>query len=262
MMRAPALGRPGAVPGSAAAPRRANTLLVALVLSVIMLVGVSAFDFLTRTDVSTTANLIREIEATGLAESIAAQIEARVNRRPWEERFWLREAQARGTVTPGSGLAASTTFDPGSGHVRLEGEVLSRSECGFSGIVKDLDPALREYRVYVELSVHGVPFTFSWDKRYSESLLGGMNRETTQMAKSLDHMPTATNPADMVLDDIKARAGLTPVDLIEAQLRDVLESLRKDELAYEGTAGVAPEPTGTPETPPPPSPPDKLPAPP
>lgn len=236
----------------ATSKRRGSLILVVMVLALVIGLAVFSFDFMTKTDVTTTVNLVRELQATNLAESIAAQIEARANRHPWELRFWLKESLGGGTTTPGAGLEPQITFNKGSGHVRLDRDVLPADSYDFVGVVKDVDPGRREYRIYVEVLLQGESYTFSWDKRYLESLLGGMNADTSRLDKRLEQTPPNARPTDQLIDKIKASAAAPPPDALDTRFAELLKQLQQDKTIFEGSNSVPPEPTGTPSPPPPP----------
>lgn len=229
--------------------RRGNLMLVLTMLAMVIGLAVFSFNFMTKTDVTTTVNLVRELQATNLAESIAAQIESRANRHPWELRFWLKESL--GASSSGA-LEPQISFDKASGHVRLDRDVLPADSYDFVGIVKDVDPGRREYRVYVEVMLQGESYTFSWDKRYVESMLGGMNADTSRLDKRLELTPPNAKPTDQLIDKIKAVAAAPPPDALDARFAEMLKQLQSDKTIFEGSNGVPPEPTGTPSPPPPP----------
>ncbi|MBI4862402.1 MAG: hypothetical protein HY815_19410 [Candidatus Riflebacteria bacterium] len=232
--------------------RSGNLMVLALILALIIFVGVSSMDYLTRADVSATTNLVRELKATYLAESIAAQIESRANRHPWELRFWLIEAQAAGTVTPGSGIMPSVTFNRSTSHVDLSGDATPSTEYDFVGVVKDVDSGMKDYRIYVEVNYQGTSFTFSWDKRYQESLLGGMNRNTSRLDKQLEETAANTVPTDQLIDGIKSSAAAPAPGTLSPEFLQLLDTLRTDERTYAGATETPPEPAGSPSPLPPP----------
>ena len=135
---------------------------------------------------------------------------------------------------------------------RVERDVLPADSYDFVGIVKDVDPGRREYRVYVEVMLQGESYTFSWDKRYVESMLGGMNADTSRLDKRLELTPPNAKPTDQLIDKIKAVAAAPPPDALDARFAEMLKQLQSDKTIFEGSNGVPPEPTGTPSPPPPP----------
>lgn len=234
------------------APRgRAGSVIPVLsLLCLVMLMGVSTLAYMTRTDVVTSLNLVDEFRATHLAESIAIQIEARANRRPWDQRFWLLEAQAAGTLVPGTGLVPQITFDQDSGHVNLTREA-DLTGITFTGIVKDLDGAFKDYRVYVEVGLEGDRHVFSWDKRYKESLLGSVNRDSSRLGKDLNEVPPGgAGTTDQLLDAVRESAEAPPENTLQQEYEDLLSQLRQDHEAVENTQTLPPEPLGPPALPP------------
>lgn len=229
---------------------REGSLFLALsIIALVIGMSVFSFQFLTRTDVTTTVNLVRELQATNLAESIATQIESRANRRPWELRFWLKESLARGSSGAGAGVMAQSSFSKASGHVRLAKDVLPADAYEFVGVVKDVDPGRREYRIYVEVALQGETFAFSWDKRHQESLLGGMNADTSRLDKRLEDVAPNSKPTDQLIDKIKEKAAEPPADAVDQQFAELLRRLETDEKIFEGSTQIPPEPTGIPSPP-------------
>jgi len=220
--------------------------------------GVSSFFFTTRTDVTTSINLAREITTTYLAESVAAQIESRTNRHPWELRFWLIEAQDAGTVTPGSGILPTVTFDRSSGHVDLSADALPGDAYDYTGVVKDLDSGLRTYRIYLEVTLEDEVYSFAWDKRFNQSVLDGMNRENALLDKKLEDVALNSAPTDQLLDEVKREASAPREDTIQFRFKALLDELRADQESIEGSTTVDPDPAEG-EPPPDPRPPGALP---
>ena len=68
--------------------RQGNMILLATILCMVILAAVTSLSYLTSTDATTSGNLVRELKATALAESIAVMTEARANTGPWSRRFW------------------------------------------------------------------------------------------------------------------------------------------------------------------------------
>jgi hypothetical protein len=227
--------------------RRGNVMVVVAVLCLVAFIGIGSMDYLTRADLSSSANLVRELRATYLAESIAAQIEARANRRPWDQRFWFRESLTARTIANDD---HAIVFAKGSGHVHIAGD-MPEGEYDYAGVVKDRDPGLKEYRIFLEVTLQGHKYVFSWDKRCDETLLGGLNRGGSRLDKQLDSMPDGTgNAADAILDDIKTAAEMTPAERLQGNLAQLLEKLRADEQVYQGATEVPLRPSGTPSPPP------------
>lgn len=212
-------------------------LLVALFLCMIMMLGASTLFFTTKTDVETSVNLAREIRATYLAESIASQVEARTIRTLWALRFWSVEALAAGSATN------QITFDQDSGHVDLSMDSFPGGY-QFRGIVKDLDPALKTYRVYVEVTLDGENFSFAWDKMYQEGVLEGLNRDASLFDKKLENQAQGTVPTDQFLDEVKETAAEEVVNSLQTQFQQKLRDLKLDADAFEGAGTVATDPAG------------------
>lgn len=232
--------------------RRGSLFMALSILALVIGMSVFSFQLLTRTDVTTTVHLVRELEATNLAESIATQIESLANRKPWELRFWLKEALARGGAGPAAGVVVQTSFAKGSPHVRLGKDALPDTAYDFVGVVKDVDAGRREYRIYVEVVLQGESYAFSSDKRHQESLLGGMNADTSRLDKRLEDVAPNSKPTDQLIDQIKEKAAAPPADGVDQQFGDLLRRLDTDKKIFEGSSQLPPEPTGIPSVPRPP----------
>lgn len=194
--------------------------------------AVFALGFLTKTDVTTSSNMLRENLATNLAESIAAQLEAQVNVCPWHERFWFQEAQARGDTD----ASHPYPFDRSTPYVNLANDTLPLADLDFAGVIKDLPGELRQYRLYLEVTVRGESYSYSWDKQWEQSLLAGMNRDSTQVDKPLDtgNGTTTTATTDELIDGIKQRVeDAPPPDNSGTGQTSRLRRLRKDEPGFD-----------------------------
>lgn len=225
-------------------------LLVALFLCIVMMLGASTLFFTTKTDVQTSVNLAREIRATYLAESIAAQIEARAIRTLWALRFWSVESLEAGSTEP------QISFDQDSGHVDLSKDTFPGG-FQFRGIVKDLDSALKTYRVYVEIQLDNESFSYAWDKQYQEGVLEGLNRDSSIFDKKLENMSTGTAPTDQFLDEVKETATAPQENTVQYQFRQLLDKLKSDSDAFEAAGTVTANPDGG-EPPPKPVPPTDI----
>lgn len=221
--------------------RRGNVMIVVAVLCLLAFVGISSMDFLTRTDVSTTANLVRELKATYLAESIAAQIEGRANRHPWEKRFWWLEMRP---------YDDPLFISKSSGHVKVTGD-LPENEYAFIGAVSDVDAKLREYRIVIEVTYQKHRYTFTWDKAYDESFLAGLNRDSSRLDKQFDE--PYNEDTDGIIKKIKATAEAVPGDRVSSEFAALLEKLKSDERTIQGAKDPQPQPQGEPSLPPPPT---------
>lgn len=227
-------------------PRSGSVLIIVAVLSLIIFGALFSLSSLTRTDVATTSNLIEELKATYTAESIVAQIEAQVNSRPWPQRFWLWEAQATGTSTSGTGIVPMLTFDQTTPYVKLTKGSMAQEDFSFVGHVKDLPGTLREYRIYLEVTVENETFAFSWDKRHETSLLAGLNHETTFFDKVLENGEDPAGTVDAMLNQVKSDAqAASPPDGSDAQQKGRLNRLRKDEKSFKARA-ITPDPENPP----------------
>lgn len=214
--------------GARAGLRRGNILVLVCILSVVIFVSLFALGFLTKTDVRTSSNLLREILATSLAESIATQMEAQANSKPWADRFWLDPA-----VAP----PALMTFDRSCSYVNLSKESVSASDYDFAGVIKDLPSELREYRIFISVTLKNETYNFTWDKRWEMALLTGLNRDTTMMDKTLEQAPATESAVDALINDIKQKVeAAPPPDRSPQAQRTRIKALRKDEKSFKATA--------------------------
>lgn len=235
--------------------RRGNLILLATVLCLMILMAVFSLSYMTSSDATISGHLVHELQATALAESLAVTIEARVNSGPWMKRFWLTESAAANPQAPdGPGVLPLLTFTQASGLFPTVGEGLEGLEWGYTGVVKDTDPDSHSYRIYVEVTLAGERHTFSWDKRYDESLMGAVNRDATVMDKRLEQdapvdAPTANDPADQLIESIKTKSKEPQPDSQEDRFKGILTKLEGDQQTFEGAATVASEPAAAPELP-------------
>lgn len=220
--------------------RRGTILVVVLFLAMIAFGALFAVSYSTRTDVASSSRMLRELKATCIAESISAQIEARVGSRPWDERFWFVEAQARGSAG-GTGIVPLLALDRRSRYLNLTGDTLPASDYDFSAVVKDLPEEALMYRVYVEVTLGPDRFAFAYDKTYDRSLLGTLNRDATVADKPVEDAPGGSG-ADGYLGAVRGDAGKKrPPD---RPPRNVFEDLRRqyDETRKNTGIGGTPDP--------------------
>lgn len=210
--------------------RRGNILLIIAILGLLLCGAVFSLSFLTKTDITTSSNMLREQLATNIGESIAAQIEAQVNLRPWYERFWFLEAQTRGDPSP-----YPLQIVKASPYANLSRDQLPHSEIDYTGIIKDLPGELRQYRLYLEVTVKGEMYAFSWDKRWEQSLLQGMNRDSTQVDKPIEIADPTGGANDELIEGIKKRVDEAPPPdaTRDARQAERLRRLRGDETNFD-----------------------------
>lgn len=207
--------------------RRGNVLIMVGIFGILISLAVFSLSFLTRTDASTTANLLRELHATYLAEGIAAQVEAQVNTRPWNQRFWRQPSGPQQAA-----LNRTSTV------INLSAETLPASEFDFVGIVKDIPHELRQYRLYLEVTVRGETYSFSWDKRHEQSLLAGLSRDATEVDRVVETEGGDT-ANDKLLSGIKTEgANAEPTDRSPAAQKKRREELRKDRESHRARASL------------------------
>lgn len=228
--------------------RGGNVLLIIAILGLLLFGAVFSLGFLTKTDVSTSSNMLRENLATNLAESIAAQIEAQVNAAPWAKRFWMQEWMAAGADDGPPKYA----FDQTTPYANLGRDTLAADQYAFSGVIKDLPGELRQYRLYLEVTVRDETYAFSWDKQWEQSLLTGMNRDATQVDKPIEVSDGSLAPVDQLVDGIKKRVvDAPPPDAAATPAQtDRIKKLRDDEPGFDSKT-IAPDPKA-PTIPPPP----------
>jgi hypothetical protein len=235
-------------------PRRGNILLIFALLGIVIFSGVFSLGYMTHSDVSTTTRMLREIRASFLADSVFAQIEGQVNNTPWNQRFWLREAQRAGTYTPGSGLVPLYTFDKNCNYLNLSNDSLDESEYELNGQLKDL-PAnpldastndLMSYRVYLEVTLKGEHYAFVADRHYSVGLLAGLNRDTALLGKGLDEGVAPAGAVDNMMNTIQNQVFQAPsTDGATPGQKAAIQQLRHDRKSFKAVALMQ-----TPEAPP------------
>ena len=235
------------------ARRRGNIMVVVAVLCMIAFVGISSMDYLTRSDMSSTATMVRELYGTYLAEAVAAQVEARVNARPFEQRFWELANQAKGT--PG----APYTFGKTTNDLKITMDGVPDSDWDYVGVIKDLNAGLQEYRLYVEVSYQSAHFTFSWDKRCDESLLSGLNRDASRLDKQIDETAPPVDPKDPndptgnMLNSIKDASKVPASDQVQLDYQTLLKKLQSDTQMFQGSTEIPAKPSEAPLPPPAPT---------
>lgn len=218
--------------------RRGNVLIMVGIFGILVSLAVFALSFLTKTDASTTVNLLRELHATYLAEGIAAQIEAQVNSRPWNQRFWRQPTGPQ-----------QAALNRTSQVINLANESLPTDEYDFVGIIKDITGELRQYRLYLEVTVRGETYTFSWDKRHELSLLSGLSRDATEFDKVVETEGGDT-ANDALLTGIRTEGvNAEPTDRSPPTQRERRKGLRKDRKSHRARAtlpdsGAAPSDPG------------------
>jgi len=214
-----------------------NIMFIIASLMAMFFIGVVSVGFLTRTDISTTSNFLRELLATHLAESIATQIEAQTSSRPWKSRFWLLEAQKAGTSSGDTGVVPTYSLKKGCPYVNLSKDTLSADEYDFIGVVKDLAAELRAYRIYLEVTLRGETYAFSFDKRWSQTLLSGFNQDGTLVDKPMGLLDGSSLGTDKFLDNLKAKGQqAVPPDGSNQEQVQRLTNLHQDEKSFKGNA--------------------------
>lgn len=230
---------------------RGNVLFLVLAVMSIIFIAVFALSFMTRSDASSTSNLLRELLGTQLAESIATQVEAQVNTKPWSRRFWLIEAQKAGTYVEGTGVVPTYTINKGSPYINLSLDSMPASEYDFVGVVKDcVDPEAevppQDYRIYLEVTMQGYTYAFTWDKRWSQSIMVGLNRDTTLVDKALGDLESAPTATDSLVDNIKIDVLAAPqADGSGAAQTSLISKLRRDAQSHRAQA-ILGEPVSNP----------------
>jgi hypothetical protein len=224
--------------------RRGNVLVLVAILAFIAMLALFSVGFMSKTDIASTGHFLRELLATHLCESVAAQIEAQVNSSPWFQRFWLVEAQAKF----GPAAKPKWSFDKTLPYIDLSGDSLPTDEYTLTGVVKDLPGELRQYRIYLECTLRGETYAFSWDKRWEQTLMTGLNRESTELDKPID-AGAVGGRTDELIDSIKETVAKAPEPEGNNPTQEQrLDDLRDDEKSFDVTATV-PDPTKVPTIP-------------
>lgn len=178
-----------------------------------------------------TRALTREIKARSVADSTISRIASLINQRPFEERFYLVWAMAHGRPQP------AYLFDS---------EVADRFPifefADFKGLgvelrgkVQDASVPQKLTRVKLEVVHDGYVLRSVYDVRFSEGLLGALNRESVITVKDLPDLPDiASDDVDLRMDAVKREANrpekvaADPED--QVRVRDV-QKTREDEPA-------------------------------
>lgn len=221
-------------------------ILLATILCMVILAAVTSLSYLTSTDATTSGNLVRELKATALAESIAVMTEARANTGPWSRRFWAPVPPAASDPSPDA--AARLVFSRSGGELASAGVGLENEDYDYVGVIKDTNASLHTYRIYVEVTWQGELFSFTWDKRYEESLMGSVNRDATLFDKRVEGAggpSTDSTETDLLIEQIKQRARTPVPNSVEDQNKAILSKLSSDSDTYVSAISVAAEPIGT-----------------
>ena len=227
-------GRPG---------RQGSILLLVCILAVVAFIALFSLGFLSKGDIRTSSNMLREALATSLAESIATQIEAQVNAKPWPDRWWFDPDNPA--------PQPMITFGKSSAFINLSKESLAPSEYDFAGVIKDLPTQLREYRIFVSVTLKDETYNFSWDKRWEMALLTGLNRDTTMMDKGMDEAQPSETSVDQLIDGIKTKIDAAPPPDKSPQAQVTrLHGLRRDERSFKAHAQMDNRNPGAPKLPP------------
>jgi hypothetical protein len=181
------------------AARRGSLLALVTFIAFLLASALSTLWHLTRADFGGNALSVRELEANAVAESIATQIDARAVRRPWEQRFWMLEAQLAGKAAP-----FEVRFEKGSKHVDLSKDKLR--ETSFAGMVRDTDPLQKEYRVTLDLEYHGERFRYAWDRRLGDAIPRFMTRVPRVLARRLEGRDPFDEATQTWLDGLRGDA--------------------------------------------------------
>lgn len=188
--------------------RRGNVLVLVLFFSMIFMIGLFSYWFVVTSEREDTVNLVREIQAQAIGDGVCAELVSLVNRAKWDQRFYFALGQK--TLAEGGDPEHTTSeyyFSHADPPFRRTGPEYARGDVKFFGVIKDLDAFAKSYRIYVEVIYYGYKLTMSWDKDYTEGLIGSLNHCGTAFNKSLDlHERADMDVTDRILDQIKALA--------------------------------------------------------
>lgn len=226
--------------------RQGNMILLATVLCMMILMAVSSLSYLTSADSTSSGNLVRELKATALAESIAVTAEARANTGPWSRRFWAPLPPPAADPTQPSSAPARLIFTRSGAEFATVDSGLESEDYDYIGVVKDTSAALRTYRIYIEVTWQGEPYTFTWDKKYEESLMGAVNRDATLIDKRTEGGGSTAGAddteTDLLINEIKTRANTPVPESVEDENKEMLGRLEADTDTYTSAASVSAEP--------------------
>ncbi len=219
--------------------QKGNMIFLVCVISMVMFTAISTLFYLVSEEGQQTGTLVKEIKATYAGEGLSNHIVSLVNRRPWEERFYLEQARLDFATSTGAPHPVWTfsndefPFD-GSADTRFGRDI------EYVGTVKDLDPFLKTYRIYIELTYFDYKLTFSWDKRYERDFLGSLNNENTNLNKEHDAFGADTSSKDEQLERILAEAADTTKVVSPAEA-DELARIKEDSVEYNSKIGLKPD---------------------
>jgi len=192
---------------------RGSILVLALVLLTLVLLGMGVVFFLVREERHATANLVKSIRATAVAEGLCAFIVSTVNSRPWDQRFYLRDAKTKVIGIDGEMPRVQYNFTDADKTFQELLEEEDRERVEFSGVIKDIDALSKRYRIWLEVVYLGHKMTFTFDKKFSEDLLGALNHDPTVLStsmaadmKNLQNLDDPRTDLDRALDGIRGEA--------------------------------------------------------
>lgn len=221
--------------------RGGTIFFLALVLMTLIMVALFTAFFLVAEDRQSTVHVVKTVRSTAIAESMKAFVVAQVNSAPWERRFYLLDARSSPIIIDGTEMPEVffPFFDTDSTFMNLVPPA-DRPHISFHGVIKDIDALARRYRIWVEIVYMGHLMAFSFDKAFSEDLLGALNHDPNTLARStLEPDIATTNPltgttvGDPLIDAI-VNDALTPAKLtyLAALYADLAKYRRQEPLRY------------------------------
>jgi hypothetical protein len=213
--------------------RSRRGIALALVFAIVLTITFfsAAWFFLVRGEAAASDLLAKRLAATATGEAVAAEVSALVHRQRWDRRFHRRIGTE---VSPGSNRwqwVFDDTELPLIGDPAVSLGPLGRMSWErperprFRGLVKDL-PRAKSYRILVSVTFAEVQVFMTWDKEWSQGLMGRMVAANDIVATRVE-APGDTG-ADERLDAVRRRAreNSGPDAKIRDQLDELVEALQ------------------------------------
>lgn len=214
--------------------RRGNVLVFVLLVTILVMSAVFVYWSLVVGERHDTAAVVRELRAIAIGDGVAATLDSLVQRQAWSRRFYLPKGPEGPLVGSDPSASFSCTFTHSGPPFHLTEGPWAEEEWAFQGIIKDLDPARRLYRIYVEVDCEGHRCTLSYDRQHRESLVGALNRGDRAFTRSL-------GPCDLPSDG-RMDANLNRIKVFARDTARQSEAYGPEGdrlvLALEGLAGV------------------------
>lgn len=175
--------------------RVGSTLLLVLFLASIAGIAVMTFFNTVRRERGRAARVLQRTRGQAIARRVVMRIAALVQQKPWSERFF-KEKPVRIYSSEGAFKEDGVEFKAGSVH--YEGEVKQ-----LSALNKWFRIKLRVVLPSGSFATKDYAYNSAWDLRYSEGILGAMNRCNVLASAETDDIDAPEDQLDQELDFIK-----------------------------------------------------------